>query len=208
MKYRIALAAIVLMSAASVAQAAGNPLDPKGDAEAGKAKAASCAACHGADGNSTVATFPKLAGQNAPYLMKQLHDFKSGARKNATMSAMAAPLNDQDIDNLAAYYAAQKMSIGTADKALVAKGEKIYRGGNAATGVAACMACHGPTGAGNPAAHFPHLAGQHAQYIVAQLEAFKSGARSNDAGKMMRDIASKMSDEEMKAVASYIEGLH
>ncbi len=208
MKYRIALAAIALMSAVSVAQAEGNPLDPKGDAEAGKAKAASCAACHGADGNSTVATFPKLAGQNAPYLMKQLHDFKSGARKNATMSAMAAPLSDQDIDNLAAYFASQKMSTGTADKALVAKGEKIYRGGNTATGVAACMACHGPTGAGNPAAHFPHLAGQHAQYIVAQLEAFKSGARANDAGKMMREIASKMSDEEMKAVASYIEGLH
>lgn len=208
MKYRFAFAAIVLMSAVSVAQAAGNPLDPKGDAAAGKAKAASCAACHGADGNSAVPTFPKLAGQNAPYIMKELHDFKSGARKNATMSAMAAPLTDQDIDNLAAYYSSQTMSVGTADKKLVAEGEKIYRGGNAATGVAACMACHGPTGAGNPAAHFPHLAGQHAPYIVAQLEAFKNGSRSNDAGKMMRNIASKMSEKEIKAVASYIEGLH
>ncbi len=208
MNYRFAIAAFVLMSAVSVAQAAGNPFNPKGNAEAGKAKAATCAACHGADGNSVVPTFPKLAGQNAPYLMKELHDFKSGARKNPIMTAMVVPLTNQDIDNLAAYYSSQTMSVGTTNKKLAAKGENIFRGGNATTGVAACMACHGPTGAGNPAAHFPRLAGQHAPYIVAQLEAFKNGTRSNDAGMLMRNIAAKLSPGEMKAVAAYIQGLH
>ncbi|MEJ2508626.1 MAG: c-type cytochrome [Gammaproteobacteria bacterium] len=201
MKYKVAIAAAALLTAMSAAHAAGDPV-------AGKAKSATCAACHGADGNSVNPQWPKLAGQHASYIEKELHDFKSGARTNPTMSPMAKPLSDDDINNLAAYFSQQTMSIGKADKKLVAKGEKIYRGGNSATGVAACMACHGPDGAGNPAAKFPRLGGQHAPYVVAQLEAFKSGARSNDAGKMMRNIASKMTDDEIKAVASYIEGLH
>lgn len=201
MKYRFAIAAVALMTAVSTAYA-------EGDAVAGKAKSATCAACHGADGNSVAPTFPKLAGQGYDYLVKQLHDFKSGARKNATMAPMAAPLSDADIENLAAYFSKQTMTVGTADKALVAAGEKVFRGGDSATGVSACMACHGPTGAGNPAAKFPRLAGQHAAYIVAQLEAFKAGERANDAGQMMRNIAAKMSTDQMKAVASYIEGLH
>ncbi|HKK04407.1 MAG TPA: c-type cytochrome [Gammaproteobacteria bacterium] len=201
MKYKVAIAAAALLTAMSAAHAAGDPV-------AGKAKSATCAACHGADGNSVNPQWPKLAGQHASYIEKELHDFKSGARTNPTMSPMAKPLSDDDINNLAAYFSQQTMSIGKADKSLVAKGEKIYRGGNSATGVAACMACHGPDGAGNPAAKFPRLGGQHAPYVVAQLEAFKSGARSNDAGKMMRNIASKMTDDEIKAVASYIEGLH
>jgi len=201
MKYKVAIAALALFTAMSAAHAAGDPV-------AGKAKSASCAACHGADGNSVNPLWPKLAGQHASYIMKELHDFKSGARKNSTMSPMAAPLSDDDIANLAAYFSQQTMSIGKADKSLVAEGEKIYRGGNSATGVAACMACHGPDGAGNPAAKFPRLGGQHAKYVVKQLEAFRSGARSNDAGQMMRNIASKMTDHEIKAVASYIQGLH
>lgn len=201
MKYKAVIVSVALLTAMSTAYGQGDPV-------AGKAKSATCAACHGADGNSTIAMYPKLAGQHASYLEKELHDFKSGARKNAIMTAMAAPLNNADIDNLAAYFSQQTMSIGTTDKALFAEGEKVYRAGNPATGVAACMSCHGPDGAGNPAAKFPRLGGQHAQYVVTQLEAFKSGARSNDPGKMMRTIASKMTDSEIKAVASYIQGLH
>lgn len=178
-----------------------------GDASAGKEKAATCAGCHGADGNSANPIWPKLAGQHAKYLVKQLQDFKAGDRKNATMAPMAAPLSEQDMQDLAAYFSAQQIKLGEADPKLVDAGEKIYRGGNKTSGVSACMACHGPDGAGNPAANFPHLAGQHAAYIENQLKAFRSGERANDYGKMMRNIASKMTDHEIKAVASYIQGL-
>jgi len=179
-----------------------------GDAAAGKAASATCAGCHGPDGNSVNPEWPKLAGQGVPYLVKQLHDFKDGDRKNPTMAPMAMGLSDQDMENLAAYFSDQTMSQGAADKSLVDLGEKIYRGGNAASGVAACIGCHGPTGAGNPAAKFPRLAGQHAKYVEIQLHAFKSGERNNDAGKMMRNIAGKMTDKEIQAVASYVQGLH
>ena len=179
-----------------------------GDAAAGKAASATCAGCHGADGNSVNPEWPKLSGQGAAYIVKQLHNFKDGDRKNATMAPMAMGLSDQDMDNLAAYYSTQTMSQGAADKSLVELGQKIYRGGNPASGAAACIGCHGPTGAGNPAAKFPRLGGQHAKYVENQLLAFKSGERDNDAGKMMRTIASKMTDQEIRAVASYVEGLH
>lgn len=178
-----------------------------GDAAAGKAKSTTCAGCHNADGNSANPEWPKLAGQHAGYIVKQLHDFKAGDRKNAMMAPMAAPLSDQDMADLAAYFSSQEMKGGKADPALVEKGKQIYQGGNMGTGVAACMGCHGPTGTGNPAANFPRLAGQHAKYTVIQLKAFKKGERANDAGKMMQNIASKMTDAEMEAVASYIEGL-
>ncbi|HKK14343.1 MAG TPA: c-type cytochrome [Gammaproteobacteria bacterium] len=180
----------------------------KGDAAAGKAKSTTCAACHGADGNSANPMFPKLAGQGEEYIIKQLHDFKSGARKNATMQPMAAPLSDQDIEDLAAYFSSQKTTIGKADPKLVDAGQALYRGGDMKTGVPACMGCHTPDGAGNPAAKFPMLHGQHAKYVVTQLKAFRAGERHNDAGKMMRNIAEKLTDHQIEAVASYIQGLH
>jgi cytochrome c553 len=185
-----------------------SPVFAAGDAAAGKAASATCAACHGADGNSVNPEWPKLAGQGDAYLIKQLHEFKNGDRKNAVMAPMAIGLSDTDMENLAAYYSAQTMSQGGADEALVELGQKLYRGGNPASGVTGCIGCHGPTGAGNPAAKFPHLAGQHAKYIENQLLAFRSGERANDAGKMMRNIADKMTDKEIQAVASYIQGLH
>lgn len=179
-----------------------------GDVEAGKTKSAMCAACHGPDGNSPAPNFPKLAGQHADYLAKQLQDFKSGERTDATMNGMAAALSEQDMADIAAFYAAQKGSIGTAAEDKVALGETIYRAGNAASGVAACAACHGPTGTGNPMAKFPSLNGQHADYTAVQLKNFRGRARKNDAGSMMRGVAKMMSDEEIDAVAQYIQGLH
>ncbi|WP_455234609.1 c-type cytochrome [Thiogranum longum] len=180
-----------------------------GDAAAGKAKSATCAGCHGADGNSANPEWPKLAGQHAAYLEKQLKDFKEGeTRSNAMMAPMVATLNEQDMADLAAFYASQTIQAGAADESLVELGEKIYRGGNPATGVAACIGCHGPRGAGNPAANFPSLSGQHAKYVENQLYAFKKGERSNDAGKMMRNTVARMTEEEIKAVASYVQGLH
>lgn len=167
-----------------------------------------CAGCHAADGNSAAPANPKLAAQIPEYLNKQLADFKSGARKSAVMAGMVANLTPEDMKNLSAYYAEKEIKVGAAkDKELVALGQKIYKGGNPGTGVPACVSCHGPTGAGIPT-QFPRLGGQHADYIVAQLKNFRSGDRANDAAKMMRVIASKMTDQEMKAVAEYIAGLH
>lgn len=183
-----------------------------GDVTKGKAKSATCAACHGMDGNSANPIWPKLAGQHEGYIYKQLKNFKDGkeakdGRYNASMAPMVAPLSDEDMQDLAAYYASLTPKPGAGDETLVALGEKIYKGGNNASGVAACAACHGPTGAGNPAANFPVLAGQHSEYTAAQLHAFKKGERYNDAGQMMRNIAANMTDEEIKAVSEYIAGL-
>jgi len=186
-----------------------SPTFAAGDAASGKAKAAMCASCHGADGNSVNPDWPKLAGQHANYLVKQLEDFKKGTeRSNPLMAGMVASLTKTDMENLAAYFSTQKSTYGKADPALVDLGEKIYRGGNKTTGVPACMACHGPNGAGNPQANFPALSGQHAKYVATQLKAFRDGQRSNDAGAMMRNIAAKMTDQEIEAVASYVQGLH
>lgn len=178
-----------------------------GDVAAGKAKSAACAGCHGMDGNSPAPTFPKLAGQNAGYTLKQLIEFKSGKRANATMAGMVAALSEEDMADLAAYYASLEGNGGTAAEDQVELGQSIYRAGNAASGVAACAACHGPTGTGNPEARFPSLAGQHADYTASQLQMFRKGERANDAGSMMRVIAGKMSDAEITAVAQYIQGL-
>ncbi len=179
-----------------------------GDAATGKAKTAVCAGCHGPDGNSPAPNFPKLAGQHESYIIKQLHDFKSGKRKNPIMSAQVAALSDEDMANVAAYFPSQKTKIGTTAEDKLAAGQSIYRAGNAASGVAACAACHGPSGSGNPQAGFPRLSGQHATYVAAQLKTFRSGERSNDAGNMMRGVASKLSDAEIEAVAQYVQGLH
>ncbi len=178
-----------------------------GNAEAGKTKSATCAACHGADGNSVNPEWPKLAGQHPSYIAKQLANFKEDARSNPSMSPMAKPLSEQDMADLAAYFSSQAAKPGEADQTKVALGEQMYKGGNNATGVAACAACHGPTGTGNPASNFPSLSGQHATYIKNQLNAFRKGERANDAGKMMRNVAAKMTDAEIEAVAEYIAGL-
>jgi cytochrome c553 len=180
-----------------------------GNVEAGKEKSAVCAACHGADGNSVNPAWPNLAGQNAGYIVKQLTYFKDGERVNETMKGIASNLSEQDREDLAAYFSSQKVKIGAADPALVELGQKLYRSGNASSGVAPCMGCHGPDGAGNPAANYPALRGQHAQYVENQLRGFASGQRQNEnARKMMQILASRMTDREIRAVASYIQGLH
>ncbi|MGD8576690.1 MAG: c-type cytochrome [Thiohalophilus sp.] len=202
MKYKTLVSILAVSLFASAAHAAG-------DAKAGESKAQACAACHGANGNSTVANFPKLAGQHAGYIVKQLADFKKGeSRSNPIMAGQVANLSEQDMEDLGAYYAKQSASMGQADEKLAAFGEKLYRGGNMEKGLTACIACHGPTGTGNPAAKFPLLSGQHTDYLVKTLKDFRDGNRSNDPNAMMRDIAGKMSDDEIMAVASYISGLH
>jgi cytochrome c553 len=179
-----------------------------GDAAAGKAKAAPCAACHGADGNSTNPEWPKLAGQGERYLERQLLDFKSGKRVNPIMNGQAAPLSEADIADLAAFYASQRVRMGAADPAVVRQGERLYRGGNPSTGVAACMGCHGPSGKGNPMARFPSLSGQHPAYVAKALQDYRSGARETDPNSMMRRIAERLTDREIKAVSQYVYGLH
>ncbi len=191
---------------ASSALAADPPKAAKPDAAAGEAKyTAMCAACHGADGNSGSPENPKLAGQHPDYLAKQLAEFKSGKRANAIMSGMSAALSDEDMKNIAAWLATQKPKAGFAkDKETIALGERIYRGGIADRQIAACAGCHSPTGAGIPA-QYPRLSGQHAQYSVAQLTAFRDGVRKNNL--QMSQIAAKLNDREIKAVADYMAGL-
>lgn len=192
-----------------------------GDASAGKSKAAVCAACHGADGNSTLSLYPKLAGQGAPYLEKQLHDFQTGARKDAIMTAQAKSLTATDIEDLAAYFSSQQTTSGQADPKLVQQGAAIFRGGIAEKGVPACAACHGPAGQGIPSAAYPKLAGQYAAYIEEELKAFRAAGRndldasvqkrtndsSGDKPGPMQTIAAQLSDLEIKQVASFISGL-
>ncbi|NOU41152.1 MAG: cytochrome c4 [Methylotenera sp.] len=164
-----------------------------------------CAACHAPDGNSAISLNPKLAGQHPEYLQKQLTEFKSGKRANAVMSGMAAGLSDEEMKALADYFSAKKLNLGQAKtNGAGSLGEKMYRAGNAANNTPACAACHGPTGAGLPI-QFPRLGGQHADYTLAQLKAFRTGERAN--APMMMAITAKMTDAEMAAVADYIEGL-
>lgn len=188
-------------------------LHAEGKIAAGKEKSAACAGCHGEDGNSQASTFPKLAGQHASYLNKQLLAFKSGDRADAMMGPMVAGLNEEDILELAAYYAGQKTApneVSPADKAseenakLAAEGGNLYRNGDINAQVSACIACHGPFGDGNKPASYPVLKGQHADYIVKTLTDFKNGARSKNPDNMMNMIAKKMSDREIKAVAYFL----
>lgn len=186
-------------------------VDNVGNAAAGKDKSSTCVACHGSDGNSTVPMWPKIAGQYDKYLVKQLKEFRlgdKGPRFEPSMYGMVANLTDQDIADLAAFYASQEQTMGKAKQEYVSLGQKIYRGGNLHTGVSACAACHGPEGKGNAGANFPRLGGQHAQYIETQLQNFRQGKRKNSSGEMMENISHRLSDEEIKAVSSYIEGLH
>lgn len=189
---------LALLSVTSVsAVAAGDPV-------AGKEKSQICASCHGADGNSVMGDWPKLAGQGAKYIETQLAAFKSGDRKNDLMAPMAANLSEQDMADLAAYFSSQKLVSGQASPDLVDAGKKLYAGGNAETGIPACMACHGPSGSGNPAAAYPLLKGQHAAYTTTQLKAYRDGSRVN---AVMQGVASRLTDAEIDAVASYIQGL-
>lgn len=186
------------------------PVYAAGSAKAGHSKSQVCAGCHGADGNAVIPNYPKLAGQHAAYLVKQLQAFKTKQRKNVIMEGQAAALTPEVMEDIAAYYSSQAVKVGAAtDKAMREMGERIYRGGNETKSVAACMGCHGPTGAGNPAAKFPSLGGQNADYVTQSLKDFRSEVRgADDAGKIMRSIAKRMSDDEMQAVAHYIGGLH
>lgn len=180
-----------------------------GDAAKGQAIATHvCAACHGGDGNSPLAPNPNLAGQHPEYLYKQMRNFKSGERKNLVMAGMVAALSDEDMRNLAAYFSSQQPRQGAAkDKDLVAQGQKLYRGGVADKGIPACAGCHSPNGAGIPA-QFPRLSSQQDEYTSNQLKAFRAGERGNDENQMMRSIASRLSDQEIAALADYISGLH
>jgi hypothetical protein len=198
-----------MMFAAASAFAAEPAAAPKADVAKGSQIASQvCAACHNADGNSVVAVNPKLAGQHPEYIAKQLADLKANkTRKNAVMMGFAGGMSADDMRNVAAYYAQQTPKDGTARSAQGAKlGEKIYRGGIAEKGVAACAGCHGPAGSGIPA-QYPRLAGQWADYTKAQLVAFRAGERANDPAGMMRGVAARMSDAEMAAVADYVAGL-
>jgi len=201
-KFFMAMSASILLLATGVASAAGN-------ADSGKAKAATCAGCHGMDGNSPSPQFPKLAGQHEAYIVEQLKAFKAGTRQNPIMAGMAAPLSEQDMADLGAYFAQQKGRSGGADPSLIPLGEKIYRGGDKTAGVPACMACHSPGGDGNGPAMFPRLSGQYAAYVEAQLKAYHDGSRAGTPkAQIMQQIAKRMTDEQIHAVASYVQGLY
>ena len=191
----------------------GTNVQAAGDAEAGQAKAATCVACHGVDGNSAVPTFPKLSGLGHKYLLKQMQDIRDGRRPVALMACQVDNMTDQDLSDIAAFYDAQPRTGGTADPDKVSLGRKVYLGGIAERQVPACSGCHSPTGNGNGPAGYPALAGQHADYVAAQLKMFRKGyedpaGRTNGGeAKIMRTTAFRMSDMEIEAVASYIAGL-
>jgi len=194
---------IVLLSALCLSA----PAFAEGSVEAGQAKSATCVACHGVDGNSVNPEWPSIAGQHSQYIVKQLKAFKSGARQNPLMSPMAAGLSDADMDDLAAYFSTQTANGLEADASKVSLGQRLYRGGDAEKGVAACGSCHGPTGQGNPTALYPSIRGQHATYVEAQLKAYRSGTRQTDQNQMMRGVVHSMSDEQIAAIAAYVQGL-
>ncbi len=210
---RILLALLCALTAFGAQAADAAKTTPKADAARGQAIAASvCGACHGADGNSQLAANPKLAGQHPEYLLKQMKNFKPAdgkepERVNAIMNGMIAAFDEGQMRDMAAYFAAQTQTGDTAkNRDTVELGRKLYRAGDQAKGLPACAACHGPAGAGMPA-QYPRIGGQFAEYTEAQLKAFRDNARANDPNKMMRMVAIKMTDVEIKAVSDYIAGL-
>jgi cytochrome c553 len=196
-------------AAAAPAAEATAALKP-GDATAGAAKAAVCGACHGMDGNSSDPQYPKLAGQHASYIVRQLTNFKGNVRQNPIMLGMASPLSEQDMRDVGAFFATKSSLPGVADQALVEQGQKLYREGDTARGIPACMACHSIDGRGNPGAMYPQLTSQHAQYIEATLKAWHDGTTWGDDAhaQIMPAIAKKLDAKDMAALASYVEGLH
>ena len=207
MKFALMIAAALASVSALANEPPAAPVS-KGDPKQAEATVNQvCAACHAVDGNSVAPANPRLAGLNYEYINKQLQNFKSGERKSAVMSGMVANLTPQDMQNLAAYFSAQQPKDAKAkDQALALLGQKVFRGGVQGSGVPACASCHGAQGKGIPA-QFPRLAGQHTDYIYDQLNKFRTGERANDGAKMMRTIAAKMNDADMRAVATYIQGL-
>lgn len=186
-----------------------------GDAEAGQQKAATCAACHGQDGNSAVGDFPNIAGQGVRYFVKQLRDYQLGVetngergRYNILMADQVVNLSEQDMYDLAAYFAGQTPETGSAPEDVIAEGQRLFLGGDVDRGITACAACHGPSGAGMGQAMFPMLSGQHAEYTKLQLEQFRSGERANDPSGMMRDIAVRLTDHDIEVLSQYIRGLY
>ncbi len=198
------------LAAPSAGAQEGAAATPAGSIEAGRTKSATCAACHGADGNSVTPDWPMLAGQHASYIVKQLRAFKNGERTDVTMKPFADMLSEQDMLDVAAYFEAQTPIPKGADPALVTLGQQIYRGGVPARGVAACIACHGPEGAGNPLAAYPRISGQHAAYTAKQLSAYAAGDRRSDVdlNQMMRNVAGLLFEDEIRALASYAQGLN
>lgn len=206
MKFQSMVLLTVLCGLQGVAFAAEQPI--AGSAEKGQAKAATCVACHGVNGNSVNPEWPNLAGQHASYIKRQLAAFKNDVRQNPLMTPMAKPLSDEDMADLGAYFSTQALTGNLeADAAKVSLGQKLYRGGDAQKGVPACTACHGPRGNGNPAANYAAIRGQHATYTSAQLKAYRAGTRQTDPNQMMRNVAANMTDEQIDAVAAYIQGL-
>lgn len=200
-----------LMIATAMLFATTLPAQAAGDVAAGQAKAAACAGCHGADGNSANAAFPSLAGQHADYIAKQLREYKEGTRANAMMAGMVASLTAEDMANLGAFYAAQvktALPAGGQDVGLLALGARLYQAGKPDAGVAACAACHGAKGFGNPGAGYPALRSQHAAYTELTLKGFRDGTRANDVNAVMRQAVAKLSDEEIRALAAYVATLH
>jgi cytochrome c553 len=178
-----------------------------GDAASGQGKVAVCSGCHGADGNSMISSFPKLAGQGEVYLVNQLKDIRDGARNVPQMMGILTGRTDQDLADMAAFYSTQKVTVGATNPDLLDLGRQIYRAGIAEKGVAACTACHSPTGAGNAQAGFPAVGGQHADYLISQLKAYRTETRTNGQAKLMQQVAALLSDKEIEAVASYMQGL-
>ena len=178
-----------------------------GDAASGQGKVAVCSGCHGADGNSMIPSFPKLAAQGEVYLVNQLKDIRDGARNVPQMMGILTGRTDQDLADMAAFYSTQKVTVGATNPDLLDLGRQIYRAGIAEKGVAACTACHSPTGAGNAQAGFPAVGGQHADYLISQLKAYRTETRTNGQAKLMQQVAALLSDKEIEAVASYMQGL-
>ncbi len=198
--------ALLVLSAVCAADASAQ----QGSVEAGREKSTTCAACHGPDGNSPSPQWPSLAGQHAEYTVRQLEAFRDGTRPDVLgMQALASQLSEQDMLDIAAFYAAQTLDPKGANPELVGRGEDIYRGGIPERGIAACIACHGPGGRGNPMAAYPRVSHQHSDYVAKTLEDYASGARRSDAelNQMMRNVAEMLLEEEIRALASYLQGL-
>jgi cytochrome c553 len=208
MNIRFASISLVIASLLAAPQLHADSL-VDGSVEAGKARSLTCTACHGQAGNSVNPMWPNIAGQNAPYLLAQLEAFKNGSRNDPLMSSQAMLLSAEDMRNLAVYFESlPAAAMAVADTKSIARGEALYRGGNEDTKVAACLACHGPTGRGNPAAKYPALNGQHAAYAAKQLRDYASNKRQSDGKtRMMRDIAARLSEEDIVALTAYIQGL-
>lgn len=204
---KLLIAGMTLLSAACLFAASGAAV--AGDAAAGKAKSAACGGCHGFDGNSPIALYPKLAGQNEAYITKQVKDFKSDTtRKNAIMKGMVASLSDADAADIGAYFQAQFVNAAaTFDETKAAAGRALYKGGDLQAGIPACQACHGPDGSGTAGIGYPQLGGQYVAYTLGQLKAFKNGSRTNDDNALMRNIVKQLSNEDLEAVSHYIASL-